>query len=486
MPEPEQLPISPWAGKTPRKWQAEALPIALAAIRSKKRAVVQAIMGSGKSILIAEVCASGRGRVVVTVPTVALVVQLAETIGARLGSSEIGRYYTHAKESDRRVTICCLPSLPQLVTSDGFTPPALWIADEAHRTDGARTVEAHATLAPMAALGFSATPFLADERDELRLWDAEVYSYGVGQAMKDGVVVPFTVVQWTGADGTGLDAACLQMIRDARRFGPGLANAKTTADADEFAAFLTGNGIAASAVHSKMDRSVVDAAMERLKSGELACIVHVNMLTEGVDYPWLRWLCLRRPVGSRVRFCQEVGRVLRACDGKDRAYLLDPHDLLGTFALSYEAILSGMGQEKGAPMDKELRDVQNENEALPEEERLMRKIKGWRAYIRRLYFAGLGAGAYDVRVKSTSWRPAEPTKPQIDYAKKMASWMSRDSSVPIDHRRVLAEIAGNGARLKRGDASDLVTVLKALNDSRRAGTPLWPTLINTIAEEAAE
>jgi superfamily II DNA or RNA helicase len=42
---------APWE---PRKWQKEALPKAIAALREGRRPIVSAIMGAGKSILIAE------------------------------------------------------------------------------------------------------------------------------------------------------------------------------------------------------------------------------------------------------------------------------------------------------------------------------------------------------------------------------------------------------------------------------------------------
>ena len=140
---------------------------------------------------------------------------------------------------------------------------------------------------------------------------------------------------WQG-ESVDIDTACLAMIRDVMRSGPGLCNARDIVDAEAYAAILTANGIKAAAVHSRCNRADVTATMDRLKQGELACVVHVNMLAEGVDYPWLMWLCMRRPVQSRVRFCQEVGRVLRACDGKTKAILLDPHDLMNRFSLSYE------------------------------------------------------------------------------------------------------------------------------------------------------
>ena len=139
-------PVPPWAGKQPRDWQAQALPIALDALRRRENAIICAIMGSGKSVLIAEVCASGRGRVVVTVPTVALVVQLAATIGTRC-PGEVGTFYGDSKQTDKRITVVCLASLGTYAAATAhLEAPALWIADEAHKTEAERVLEAHAKL----------------------------------------------------------------------------------------------------------------------------------------------------------------------------------------------------------------------------------------------------------------------------------------------------------------------------------------------------
>ena len=47
---------TPWNGSAfkPRKWQAEALPEIIKQIKGMQRPIVSAIMGSGKSVLIAE------------------------------------------------------------------------------------------------------------------------------------------------------------------------------------------------------------------------------------------------------------------------------------------------------------------------------------------------------------------------------------------------------------------------------------------------
>lgn len=473
----------PWGGREPRKWQAEAVPLALAAIESGKRGVVTAIMGSGKSIAQARLCALTAGRVVVTVPTVALVDQMAATIAEQCDPETVGRYFTHAKEADRRITVCCYPSLPQLVADPAFTPPDLWIADECHRTASETVTASIGAFAPKASIGFSATPFRADESEELALFDHEVYSYGAAQAMADGVVVRFDARPWTGAEKTDLDDACDAMIRGVLPEGPGLVNAKDIDNAEAYAARLTAAGIKAAAVHSRMDRTAVKATMDALKAGELACVVHVNMLSEGVDYPWLRWLCLRRPVQSRVRFCQEVGRVLRAYPGKTKAILLDPHDTLGRFSLSYEAILAGMGQDKPSnPFDDELEEAQELMRIAKEDKKQIAKlIKAWRRYLRALYFAGMGCGAIVVKVSSTSWRPSDPSESQLNYIGKGLAAMMRDTTIPIGHRKMLGEILHNARSMTRGDSSDMLSILFAFANARRERTDLWSKMLKTVA-----
>ena len=66
------------------------MPIALRHIADGRRSIISAIMGSGKSVLIAEVCKRVPGRVVVTVPTVSLVEQLSTTIAVRCGADAVG------------------------------------------------------------------------------------------------------------------------------------------------------------------------------------------------------------------------------------------------------------------------------------------------------------------------------------------------------------------------------------------------------------
>ncbi|MFA6605106.1 MAG: DEAD/DEAH box helicase family protein [Patescibacteria group bacterium] len=363
-------PAAWWPSLPPRRWQAEALPTIVLALEGQHPTpcVVQAVMGSGKSVLIAELVAQAvletHEVVIITTSTQRLVEQLAETISARLGT-KVGRYYANAKEPRNRVIVACIDSAENLALalagrgpSSGVSDSAenlaaalasrtcvLWIADEAHRTECDTMHRAHSSLRPNACIGFTATPYRSSSTEELSLFHSVVYEYGPRDALQDHVIVPWRVVPWT-AGQVSADEACLDLVRGAE--GQGVVNAVDIKDAEFFAGLLRSNGISAEAIHSQLPAGVGTQRIEALRVGALKALVHVSMLQEGVDLPWLRWLCLRRPSASKVRFAQEVGRVLRSFPGKPFATIYDPHDLFASFKLSYDAVLCGQAEESTA------------------------------------------------------------------------------------------------------------------------------------------
>lgn len=465
-----------WGGAVPRAWQLDALPKVLAAVDDGTRGVVSAVMGSGKSVLIAEAVSarmpSSGACTVVTTPTVRLVDQLAATLADRVGADRVGKYYTHAKQHDRDVVVCCQPSAVALAEEMRAAGRAvhLWVADEAHKTQATSMLAAATAFAARAAVGFTATPFRALRTEDLSLWTSLLYEYTAADAIRDGVVVPPRLVQWLGGDAK-LDDVCESLIAQTRRFGPGLCNAADVADADTFALRLSAGGCPSRSLHSKQSQDTQTATLADLQAGRLACVVHVNMLAEGVDLPWLRWLCMRRPVRSRVRFCQEVGRVLRASPGKECAWLIDPHDLFDSFGLTYEAVLAGQAVESQPP------DVEAAERALAMRgdpaTRMVQGVEACRRYVRMLYLSMLSAGVVEQRVSGTSWRSLEPSDKQRTAVRWACAGLARDAAVPMVHRKALAEVADAVQSLRRGDVSDLLSVGFALKDRRRDRLP-WP------------
>jgi hypothetical protein len=342
-----------WPGLTPRRWQVEAFELIAEHLAgdAPEGAIIQAVMGSGKSILLAEVCATAEAdTIVVTTSSRDLVRQLSNDIAKRVGHRHVGRFYSDAKEANRRVIVCCIDSAATLAIRlrDMGRKVDLWIADEAHQTAAPSFEDAHELMDPQASLGLSATPYRASQSEELSLFKQIIYSYSPIDALQDGVILPWRVEPWDGDEETPLDDACIELCMRGVSIGPGLANATSIADADAFSEKLNDAGMRSLPVYSKgMSTKERGRRLRMLEHGELDVVVHVSTLQEGVNIPWLRWLCLRRRTNSRVRFAQECGRVLRTHPGKEEGVIFDPHDLFGSMSLTADAVLWGQAKSIG-------------------------------------------------------------------------------------------------------------------------------------------
>jgi len=81
--------------------------------------------------------------------------------------------------------------------------------------------------------------------------------------------------------------------------------------ARQVAAIYAECGYRAAEIHSDMDEDDQDAVIERLRHGQLDCIVQVQMLGEGFDHPRLSVAAIFRPFRSLAPYIQFVGRVMR-------------------------------------------------------------------------------------------------------------------------------------------------------------------------------
>lgn len=459
--------MTSWCGLQPRGWQTDAYHAWISHVTDKETSsepgIISAIMGSGKSLVIAELCHAIEPKpdnvVIVSTSSQRLVRSLKETISRRLsGIHPVSAWYQHEKRL-APVIVSCMPSLRGLVWTlrhEYGKKVKLWIPDEAHKSQADSVLAAHKEMEPGLTCGFTATPFRSDQYEHLQLFETCLYRYGVADALRDGVIVPWRIVSYQG-DLSDIDRCCIEMITDAE--GAGIVNATDIADAEDFSAKLQSVGIRAATVHSGVHDEIQEARLEELRSGEIGCVVYVNMLSEGVDFPWLRWMCLRREVKARVRFMQEVGRLLRSSFGKDEAVIYDPHDLFGYFRLNYAEAL-------GEPPDRPTGKVVSAGEAKEKiESDDPAVVLAWiEAVVRTLTVACDVAGWTPNRrtiPKAERLKPATPSQRAVLESLWHGAYPYMDSGWGA----CLTEIIGRKRSFIRfGFAADLIEVLCAVVD----------------------
>lgn len=484
----EQLGAAMWPLPfAPRRWQKGALPRMMARVRDGKWVLVRATTGAGKSKLIAAGIAvhlaESQGQVVVVVPSRKLVRGMSTTLRECL-DVDVGRFYTSEKQPDAPVVVVCSASLKTFIEQRQEQPCSLLVLDEAHGSerDGVRNYVD--SLAPSAVVGFTATPFRANERERLGLFpDGLIVNYRFTDALADGVNVPLEVVRWDGVgrDPTDMHGILLDLILEhANHLGPGVVNARSIADAEALAGYFVKNGLKAEAVHSKLSADEVDARLERLRTGGLDVVTYVSLLSEGIDLPWLRWIGLSRNTSSRTRLAQELGRILRVdptTPDKTFAVALDPLDRVHQLGLDHPAAL-------GEALDEE-----PDQEQKAEEERegdgdgdgsgpvvavAVDELGRWaRELLRVMRMHGLAA-APNPAFAGGGWRKRRPSDKQINLLRSLrrhARWL------PPEHRDGMHDLLDSTVvkRLNKGNASDLIDILMSVNRARRSTRNwTWP------------
>lgn len=392
--------------RTLRRWQVDAMAALRASLTRKvkrpedpsprpTRPVIHAFMGAGKSIFLAELarllCLKGQ-RVVVLTPKKKLVEQLGETFSAFVPNT--GLYMSGYKQHEAQCVISCYPSATTLQAQyerDG-TKVDVILVDEAHGSEGEQVKAAILGFNARFIIGVTATPFRADADEALTLFDEVVYRFSFQDGLRDGVVVPIQSINWNDtkhgphlpkkiAKGElpNVDDAIIAMLKAEGIVGPTLTNASSIADATDYAQRLTEEGIAADCIHSRLSKAEQATRIEALRTGKIQVLVHVSMLSEGADFPWLRTLALRRQVASKTRFVQEVGRVLRVDSTNPEkvcGFVLDPAALLHKLGMDHEDAI-GEALDKAAEEEAEdLSDKPEEDpEASPRDKQIPRAVR---------------------------------------------------------------------------------------------------------------
>ncbi|HEY1697945.1 MAG TPA: DEAD/DEAH box helicase family protein [Polyangiaceae bacterium] len=345
-----------------RPYQEEAVrEIELRIVAGKRRVLVVAPTGAGKTVVFARVIADAvlRGqRTLVIAHRRELVHQTcAKLLEAGLAEDQIGILMA----SDRRHRSSAPVQVASIDTLRRRTKPDadLVIRDEAHRAL-ARTDLAVAALYPDAVhLGFTATPFRADRRSLGEFYDDLLVVSTIRNLIAQGYLVEprvFTVpsdrlpdlsgVRVRGGDYAQdqLDEAVDQgqlvgnIIEHWAEHARGVrtvAFAVSVKHSEHIVERFRAEGVAAEHVDATTPATERDGAVARLLSGVTLLLSNVGVFCEGTDLPPVKCAVLARPTKSTGLYLQQAGRILRPWEGA-RAIILDH---------------AGCAREHGLPQD---------------------------------------------------------------------------------------------------------------------------------------
>jgi superfamily II DNA or RNA helicase/diadenosine tetraphosphate (Ap4A) HIT family hydrolase len=363
---PPEPPATPPA---PRPVQREAL-TALEQTRQKfRRGLVVMATGLGKTWLAAFDTARPQFRRVLFVAHREEILRQSLDVFRRVRpDANLGLYYGGEKQLDAGVLFA---SVQTLAGNLHRFPPDRFdyvVVDEFHHAAARSYRRVIDHFEPTFLLGLTATPNRMDGADLLALCsDNLVYECPLTEGIERGDLSPFRYfgiaddvdyapIPWRGGrfDLTALTEAvetqeraqhALDTWRD-KGGGRALAFCVTVSHADFMADFLSGNGVAAAAVHSGPTSAPRALSVERLRAGELQVICTVDVFNEGLDVPEVDTVLMLRPTESPVVFLQQLGRGLRRSDGKDALTVIDFIGNHRSFLIKPRTLLAlGMGRE---------------------------------------------------------------------------------------------------------------------------------------------
>ena len=294
--------------------------------------------GTGKSAVIAHVAARAEGRVLVLVPLVVLLEQLLDVL-ARHGCAGVAAVGHNDEDFTRAKVVVCvfnsahrldLGSFERILVDEAhfIARPAIYDDLEGRAgMEGPEAAEAQDTIAGQAS-GYSAVRAAMAMRSA-RLFSATIdVPSGAPQctrslrAMIDaGYLCDYTLhvpVFESGATNEDLAAHLARTYRSMLVF------CATRKEGTLFCEALNARGAGARYVDCETPRAERCAIVRQFKSGELAFVVNVRVLSVGFDAPITRGVCFAHMPASQTQAIQVIGRCLRTHPDKHMAHVVLP------------------------------------------------------------------------------------------------------------------------------------------------------------------
>lgn len=342
----------------PRPWQIEAL-ASLLRIRDAgySRALVAVATGMGKTWLAAfdakqlGEALKRRPRVLVIAHRAHILAQAEAAISLVLdhafGEGRTSWYIGSSSELDGDLVIASIQKLARPSGLDRLAEEYFdfVVMDEVHHAHAPSYRRVLARLNARFILGLTATPERTDGVDVASIFDDNLaYHASIGDGIAEESLVPFHYVGIKDTVDFGqipwrngrfeLEELEERVIRSERMDRLWLTMEKHPADrtivfccSRRHALFtrdwLRAKGLQAAAVFSGSGSDSYSESLERLRRGKLQCLCVVDMFNEGLDIPAVDRVIMLRPTESKVIFLQQLGRGLRASEGKSRLLVID-------------------------------------------------------------------------------------------------------------------------------------------------------------------
>jgi DNA repair protein RadD len=330
--------------------------------------VVEAAVGAGKSVLIAELCRRALAqhadtRVLMVVHVKELLEQnLAKLLqiwpGAPAGvySASVGR-----RQLGRAITYATIGSVYKRAHELGRVD--MLLIDECHLVSQDETTmyrrlidELRRFHPAMRVIGWTGTAFRGDGvwLTQQGLFTHVATRVTMGELLADGYVAPLVTSEtMTRIDTSGVRlvageyniaalaevsdraelvrAACAELVRLAAERRRWLVFGVTVEHATHLAAELRdAHGIACAVVSAETPKAEREKTIRAFRRGELRALCNVAVLTTGFDIPELDCIALLRATNSPVLYVQIAGRGMRTAPGKADCLWLDFTDTTAT------------------------------------------------------------------------------------------------------------------------------------------------------------
>lgn len=313
--------------------------------QSKRRVLVQASTGFGKTVLAAHMIA----RAVERGKRCWFLVHRRELLRQSV------QQFTEAADLHVGLIAAGFPSMPQAPVQvcsvqtltkrlGALQPPDLLVIDECHHVASKSWESIAQVLTAAHHIGLSATPQRLDGRGLAPFFDALVCGPSTADLIAQGWLSRYRLfapsrpsldgVHRIGGDYNRqeLSAAladstvvgdCVSHYQQHCPTARALVFAWSIDASQQIAQQFRDVGVVAEHVDGETPTAQREDAMRRFRTGELRVVVNVDLYGEGLDVPALDAVFLLRPTQSLGLYLQQVGRGLRPAEGKTHVSIFD-------------------------------------------------------------------------------------------------------------------------------------------------------------------